>query len=374
MKKLFCLFVLCRIAAVCTGEAEDNIQETSNNELSVSKENSIGKQEALPDTGEIYGSEKKGEKPGRKNEKSRKKKKQIRRKGKTNSDNKQRRRRKKSRESKKAKQKGKTKLYSNKRKKLRKKEKSGQKIVGRATTSKIKEKAKKTGKTQNRKRVRVFNRNKKGKRTDKRIKKVKKLKKVRTAKNKYTLERKQTKQTNYMECVAKFMLLTKMALRISINVEQQVRMVSDRSSLIGKKNAKKGDFTGTFDTLLSALGGNKSAPECDGTPITSSERGKNYKDTLTTLSDCKSMIETACGYTISQADNTTFQACRTKAIKLRSDLLECTLNKSEEAGCTCVNAITTTSAEMITCREKTLPASKDALNNKTACINDCKQR
>ena len=92
-------------------------------------------------------------------------------------------------------------------------------------------------------------------------------------------------------------------------------------------------------------------------------------DTLTTLDECKSKIETACSYTVSQADNTTIQACKARAVKLRSDLLECTKKKSEEAGCTCVNTITTTSAEMIICRHKTLPASKNAISNRTACIN-----
>ena len=91
-------------------------------------------------------------------------------------------------------------------------------------------------------------------------------------------------------------------------------------------------------------------------------------DTLITLSECKSKIETACNYKISEADNTTIQACKAKAIKLRNDLLECTKKITEEAGCTCVNTITTTSAEMTTCRDKTLPASKDAINNKTACV------
>jgi len=87
------------------------------------------------------------------------------------------------------------------------------------------------------------------------------------------------------------------------------------------------------------------------------------------LSECKSKIEKACSYTVSKADNDTIQACKAKAIKLRSDLLQCTIKSSEEAGCTCVNAITTTSAEMTTCRDKTLPASKDAIGNRTACIN-----
>ena len=96
---------------------------------------------------------------------------------------------------------------------------------------------------------------------------------------------------------------------------------------------------------------------------------------MTTLSECKSKIETACNYKISEADNATIQACTAKAVKLRSDLLECTKKPSKEAGCACVNKITTTSAEMTTCRDKTQPTMQDAISNRTACLKgrDCKK-
>ena len=128
-----------------------------------------------------------------------------------------------------------------------------------------------TGKEQNGK---LINRSKK---EMSKVKRRKKVKKVRKARYKYRLRRKKARQTNFEECLDKFMLLTKMALRISINVEKHVRVIDNIFALAGRKNAKKGDFTGTFDTLLSALGGNKSAPECDGTQITRRDRNKNYK-------------------------------------------------------------------------------------------------
>merc|ERR1711909_211858 len=256
MKKLFFLSVLLFITVVYTGEAEGNIQEASNNELAVLKENSVVKRESVPDA----------RKKKRKKHKRKSKKNQGRKSKK--SSRKQRRRRKNSGKSRKQNQQGKTKPKLNERKKLEKtnaqrKEKRRQKNVrtGRKRTRKAK--AKKTGGRQNRKTIK---KSKKGKSKDKIRNKVKK---IRTAKNKNALKRNQ-RQANYTECVAKFMSLTKMALRISINVEKQVRTIDDKYSLIGKKNAKNGEFRGTYDTLLSALGGNKSAPECDGTPISSS--------------------------------------------------------------------------------------------------------
>ena len=297
-----------------SGETEDHIQETSNNKQTVLEEKPVVKREAFPDVGEKHDPEKKSLKQRRNGEKSRKKKTQIKTKGKKDASKKTRRRRKHSGESRKQKQKGrtksnsneikksrkrnikrkekrrqknekgtrngKTKSNSNKRKKsikrnIRRKEKRRQKNEISTRKRKSKAKAKKTREGQNKK---LIKRRKKGRGKEKRRKRVKK---VRKAKDKKTLRGRKARQTNYTECVAKFMSLTKMAIRISINVEKQVRTIDDKFSLVGKKNAKKGEFNGTFDTLLSALGGNKSAPECDGKPITRSDRNKNYKGLYT---------------------------------------------------------------------------------------------
>ena len=236
------------------------------------KKNLVAKREAFPNTGEKDDPEKLRKKQSRKSDKSRKRKNQIRRNGKKNLSEKRRKRRKNSGELKTQKEKGKTKSNSNKRKKsrkiyIRKREKQRQKNKQR--TGKRIRKAK--GERRNGK---LIKRSKKEKNKDKRIKKVQK---VRKTKNKYTFGRKKARQTNFEECLDKFMLLTKMALRISINVEKHVRVIDNIFALAGRKNAKKGGFTGTFDTLLSALGGNKSDPECDGTPITRSNRNKKYK-------------------------------------------------------------------------------------------------
>merc|ERR1711909_174976 len=242
MKKLFFLSVLLFITVVYTGEAEGNIQEASNNELAVLKENSVVKRESVPDARNKKRKKhkrKSKKNQGRKSKRSGQKKKQIDKRAKKKSSRKQRRRRKNSGKSRKQNQQGKTKPKLNERKKLEK------------TNAQRKAKAKKTGGRQNRKTIK---KSKKGKSKDKIRNKVKK---IRTAKNKNALKRNQ-RQANYTECVAKFMSLTKMALRISINVEKQVRTIDDKYSLIGKKNAKNGEFRGTYDTLLSALGGNKS--------------------------------------------------------------------------------------------------------------------
>ena len=50
-------------------------------------------------------------------------------------------------------------------------------------------------------------------------------------------------------------------------IQKQVNRIMAFLEILDKKNAKKGDFIETYDILLTALGGNLSSPECDGTLI-----------------------------------------------------------------------------------------------------------
>ena len=69
------------------------------------------------------------------------------------------------------------------------------------------------------------------------------------------------------DCLEKFIEYSKINDRKAKTVWNQVKRINSFKNILDKKKGKKGDFKTTYQTLLSALGGNKSAPECDGKPI-----------------------------------------------------------------------------------------------------------
>ena len=83
--------------------------------------------------------------------------------------------------------------------------------------------------------------------------------------------------TNYTSCVAKFIEYSRINELKARSIEQQVNRINNFKGIQDKKKGKKGDFKGTYDTLLSALGGNESAPECDGKPLNGTSRDAKYK-------------------------------------------------------------------------------------------------
>ena len=51
-------------------------------------------------------------------------------------------------------------------------------------------------------------------------------------------------------------------LKKARNIQNQFKRVNSSRAIITKKKGKKDDFSGTLDILVSALGGDKSAPKC----------------------------------------------------------------------------------------------------------------
>ena len=111
--------------------------------------------------------------------------------------------------------------------------------------------------------------------------------------------------TNLTTCVENFMKFSKMFKQVASSVEKQVKIINRKKELQDKKKGKKGNFDETYKTLLSALGGNEAAPECDGELIQNST-SQNYRgmitshncllhnhllDTLSTLKECETKID-----------------------------------------------------------------------------------
>merc|ERR1711915_927375 len=294
---------LC-FASAGTKENDDikTIQENSNQVIEVNK---IVKRDALP-AGKNKSSKRKGKKK-RKSNKAKKTKKQ--RKGKVRKGGNKKGQRKKQ------KGKQKTKKSANNRKskprkknkrkgksgnkKTKRKEKSGKKYKkskprkknkGKSGNKKTKRKQKsrkkykKSGKNKQRKGEKKTTRGKLGK------KKKRKSKKGRQGKN---ASKNIGRQANYTSCLAKFIEFARINEAKARSVQQQVKRINSFKKIQESKKGKKGDFKATYGTLLSALGGNESSPECDGKPLTGNgtRAPDKYKGTLSTLKKCEADIQ-----------------------------------------------------------------------------------
>lgn len=163
----------------------------------------------------------------------------------------------------------------NKGRRERKKGNKGRK--GKRKSNKGKKGARKHKKQRNSKSKRKSKKGKKNKKRKSKIKR-KKEKQIKSQKIRKSNARKISRQTtNYTSCVEKFIEYSRLNELKARSIEMQVNRINSFKGIKDKKKGKKGDFKGTYNTLLSALGGNESSPECDGKPINGSSRSAKYK-------------------------------------------------------------------------------------------------
>ena len=72
---------------------------------------------------------------------------------------------------------------------------------------------------------------------------------------------KERQTTDYSTCFPNIFQYT-VRLKKARNIQNQFKRVNSSRAIIAKKKGKKEDFSGTLDILVSALGGDKSAPKC----------------------------------------------------------------------------------------------------------------
>merc|ERR1711915_343488 len=231
------------------------------------------------------------------------------------------------------------------RKKNKGKGKSGNKKTKRKQKSR--KKYKKSGKNKQRKGKKRTTRGKLGN------KKKRKSKKVRQGKN---ASKKIGKQANYTSCLSKFIEFAGINEAKARSVQQQVKRINSFKKIQDSKKGKKGDFKGTYGTLLSALGGNDSSPECDGKPLTGNgtRAPDKYKGTLSTLKKCEADIQKMCNYEIDEAKNTTLQTCLGRAEQFKKEFKACyNASISMDDACSCVDKMDMTNfAELKKCNTK----------------------
>ena len=78
---------------------------------------------------------------------------------------------------------------------------------------------------------------------------------------------------NDTSCLTKLIKYSRSNSAAARTVFREVSRSNRFQVLLGKKKKKKGNFRGTHNTLLSALGGNEKSLECDGKPITNGTSG-----------------------------------------------------------------------------------------------------
>ena len=72
---------------------------------------------------------------------------------------------------------------------------------------------------------------------------------------------KERQTTDYSTCFPNIFKYT-VRLKKARNIQNQFKRINSSRALISKKKGKRDDFSGTLDILVSALGGDKSAPKC----------------------------------------------------------------------------------------------------------------
>ena len=94
----------------------------------------------------------------------------------------------------------------------------------------------------------------------------------------------------------------------------------------------------------------------------------NISETLSTLKECETKINSICNYELNTTYNSTLQGCLTAAKQFKKEFKACfDVKKSSAEACTCVDTIDTANYDKLkACNTKS--ASDDIKAKKKACI------
>jgi len=155
------------------------------------------------------------------------------------------------------------------------------------------------------------------------------------------------------------------------SILRQYRRIQSFEKITKSKLNKKGSFVPTYNSLLSALGGNQSSPHCDGQTIGSNSSSQGYKDALSTLNTCESTINSTCKELLSEDLNKTLTNCYDTALRFRAAFSQClnsSLHSTQDSICNCVDGISTDDVETLkTCNTKTQSQKQKSVKKK--CVD-----
>ena len=176
--------------------------------------------------------------------------------------------------------------------------------------------------------------------------------------------------TDYKSCVDLFKEYSRIGIKLARTVGVQTKTIQRDQKTQGNKEGKKGDFSGTYGTLLSALGGNESALECDGTPIKNGTRNAHYKSTLSTLKGCDANIGKMCNHTTNATFDALVESCVTAEKAFRDAFEICFKESDTDKACTCMTALDkeSTLGAITKCSDPAIKAGRDRISKeKDAC-------
>jgi len=170
----------------------------------------------------------------------------------------------------------------------------------------------------------------------------------------------QIRQSNFQSCFSKIFKYTS-KLKKARNIQNQAKRINGTKDQMKGKKDKKDDFNSTLNTLVTALGGNKTKPQC------ASSRA-NHTETLDTLDKCRGEIEAACVFSFNDSAMATHLQCYEDAKDFFDKVDECFTSSSSDAeGCSCFDSLSldTLYDKVVAC--STNDANKAALKEKKAC-------
>jgi len=121
------------------------------------------------------------------------------------------------------------------------------------------------------------------------------------------------------------------------NIQKQFLRINGSKDTIKNKKDKKGSFNETLNTLTTALGGNKTAPKCPGSPATT----RAFNDTLDKLDKCSGDIEASCTFSVNDTRFAELEQCYNDAESFYKQVDNCTANGNSDTStaCSCFDAL-----------------------------------
>merc|ERR1711973_345260 len=138
------------------------------------------------------------------------------------------------------------------------------------------------------------------------------------------------------------------------------------ADLKSKKLNKKDEFEGPKNIALNAVGGNASAPICNGQSVSSNS---SIVGSVQALEACKANIENACPVPV-VSNLSAVDDCLNKSEKFRNDFLSSIAQQSSASQvCSAVISLQSAKADVLACKDIVANAESAQKAEKIACFN-----
>merc|ERR1711973_40667 len=226
-----------------------------------------------------------------------------------------------------------------------------------------KKKQRKNNKRKSRKMKNKNKKQKKGRKSGKKNK-GKKQRKDKKEQRKSKASRQNKQQSD--ECVLNLAELGGVYRNKDSNFFKQAKRALRFADLKSKKLNKKDEFEGPKNIALNAVGGNASAPICNGQSVSSNS---SIVGSVQALEACKANIENACPVP-AVSNLSAVEDCLNKSEKFRADFLSSIAQQSSASQvCSAVISLQSAKADVLACKDIVANAESAQKAEKIACFN-----